>query len=1241
MTVQGPRAENTVGTLTVNGTLAGSLLNRDNGTVVLGGGTVTGDVANRSGRLTGAGNVLGTMTNQADGTIDVDRGNTLTVTGTTTNRGTMDIGGTYAGAISNVEGGTIALDGGALTGAVDNQAILTGNGSLTQRLVNSGAGRVVAGAGQTLDLQGGVDNRGEIALSGGTINGVIDNQLLVGGKGTLTGLLNNMTGGVVEVDRGERLQLNGGASNIGTFNVAGRVAGHIDNQTAGVIALNGGNLEGTVTNTGSISGGGQVSGVVTNQGTGTVTVANTDRLNVTGRIDNTATISVAGRLAGQIANLDGGTLAFQGGILENGLRNGGTITGTGLIEGRLDNLGSGVVDIARGQQLAARNGTVNQGRVTVAGQLDGALNNATGTVTLDGGVLTGAVTNNNRLEGRGSLLQGLTNNGTAELSGMIAGRTENNNTLTTTGDLRVETLVNNADATTLVSSGTRLSTANTIANNQDATLTVDGVVAFDSNRAPDPNVALIDNAGTLSGSGHVDGVVLNRGILDMTGTINRIVNQGEATLSTGETLSTTGGVQNGNLLTNAGRLNSNVTNEATFVSSGVMNGTLSNIEGGTATLSGSVSAIENGGSLQTAGDLSVRRMLNIADVRVQEGHNLTAAEMVRNSGTLALAGRLTGDLGNTGTLALERGVVDGSVTSNGQITGAGRITGTLFNNADLTLNDRLRVGTLQNNRRLTVARGRALVADEAVVNLGTFDLLGQLQGNLVNEAGHVANLGGRTANNGALISGNVANAGRLNLHDMTIGGVLTNTGDVNMQNRNDSGRLNVAGIAGNGEYRLDLDLEQMTADRITVSGGPVTGNLSFDFDILSNSTVNRVGERVTIMDLDPSQRNSFTFGYDPISLSSARVVYEMVRNPGSGDLEVVSGTNPAIGALLGNVALTHSLIGSVINRPNSPYVVGMAYEDEEKPCGIGSWGRALGGTATANGATDNGVASYDSEVKAKYYGMQVGTDLACFNGHFNGWNMAFGALLGVNQGTTDQPNYLGTTQNSASRTLASITTSDFDQIYGGVYVTATKDNWTVDLQYRHEVTNFDIDNRAVAGNSLGLSDANFSSRANTISGALSYMLPIAETGWQFVPSAGFAWSKFSIDDIRFTDGYKLEFEDGDRKVGFFGGTVTKTYVDMATDSALNVFATGTYYKDFADETRSIFSLESDPDFAPQYLKSDHLGAYTEVSVGANYVKILSGQFGKARQLSAGTRIDARFGDNLDSVGVTGQIRLQF
>ncbi|MDN3713691.1 hypothetical protein QWZ10_21555 [Paracoccus cavernae] len=134
-------------------------------------------------------------------------------------------------------------------------------------------------------------------------------------------------------------------------------------------------------------------------------------------------------------------------------------------------------------------------------------------------------------------------------------------------------------------------------------------------------------------------------------------------------------------------------------------------------------------------------MLNIADVRVQEGHNLTAAEMVRNSGTLALAGRLTGDLGNTGTLALERGVVDGSVTSNGQITGAGRITGTLFNNADLTLNDRLRVGTLQNNRRLTVARGRALVADEAVVNLGTFDLLGQLQGNLVNEAGHVANLG--------------------------------------------------------------------------------------------------------------------------------------------------------------------------------------------------------------------------------------------------------------------------------------------------------------------------------------------------------------------------------------------------------------------------------------------------------------------------------------------------------------------
>ena len=94
------------------------------------------------------------------------------------------------------------------------------------------------------------------------------------------------------------------------------------------------------------------------------------------------------------------------------------------------------------------------------------------------------------------------------------------------------------------------------------------------------------------------------------------------------------------------------------------------------------------------------------------------------------------------------------------------------------------------------------------------------------------------------------------------------------------------------------------------------------------------------------------------------------------------------------------------------------------------------------------------------------------------------------------------------------------------------------------------------------------------------------------------------------------------------------------NAALSTFATATWYKDFADPTVSVFSRDGDAGFAPQRLKSDNLGSYGEISLGANWIKVL-GPRSRGRQLSAGARIDARFGDQLDSVGVSGQVRWQF
>ena len=148
-----------------------------------------------------------------------------------------------------------------------------------------------------------------------------------------------------------------------------------------------------------------------------------------------------------------------------------------------------------------------------------------------------------------------------------------------------------------------------------------------------------------------------------------------------------------------------------------------------------------------------------------------------------------------------------------------------------------------------------------------------------------------------------------------------------------------------------------------------------------------------------------------------------------------------------------------------------------------------------------------------------------------------------------------------------------------------------------------------------------------------------------VPTVGFAWSEMSTDSIAFggtgTDaGYRLTFEDSTRKIGFVGATLAKTFVQQADNSVLYAFATGTWYKDFADPTISIFDHDTDDSFVAQELESENLGAYGEISVGANWIKVL-GPKSRGRQLSAGARVDARFGDNLDSVGVSGQLRWQF
>lgn len=277
--------------------------------------------------------------------------------------------------------------------------------------------------------------------------------------------------------------------------------------------------------------------------------------------------------------------------------------------------------------------------------------------------------------------------------------------------------------------------------------------------------------------------------------------------------------------------------------------------------------------------------------------------------------------------------------------------------------------------------------------------------------------------------------------------------------------------------------------------------------------------------------------------------------------------------------------------------------------------------------------------------MQFGGDLACFDRRHDGWNLAFGVIGGVNEGKTHQPVYPVDPTNPARLLdrMSSYNTTDFRQLYGGVYATASKGAFQADLQYRREKTDFTVRNTALyAGGGLGFDSADFTSKGHTVSGSLSYAVPIGDSGWQVVPSAGFAWSTMSSTTVSFEDGYRLAFDDSKRQIGFASGTLSRTMILQQENAALNLFATGTWYKDFADQAVSTFFREGDDSFAPQRLVSDNLGAYAEISIGANYIKILSaGHSGKPRQFSSSARIDLRNGDGLDSVGVTGQVRWQF
>ncbi|WP_411840235.1 hypothetical protein [Paracoccus sp. ME4] len=1297
LVLDGGRVEGPVqnaGSLTGQGAIAGGLTNAGSATI---GGSV--DRVVNTGSLTSQGTLtIGNL--QSSGRLDVAGGSVLRVTDPIANTGRTTVSGRIEGGVATAASGRFDLTGGTVTGALTNAGTASLQGRIGGTVRNGGSlsttgdlqvgalindGNATVGAGHALTAADGVTNAGDLRIAG-----------------TVEGRVQNAAGAELRLSQGSRVS--GPVSNAGTLSGTGRIDGALGN--AGTAVLGG--SVGAVTNTGRLEVAGNLSAAAVSNA-GEAVVGTGDALSVSGTLRNSGDLSVGGRVtaAGGITNVDDGRIVLDGAQVAADVTNAAgarldivsdsSVTGDLVNRGTIDLIGQ-----TEQVRLSVQDGSfTNSGVVQVSGagfltiEADEILLQAGSVVDNARVQLLGAVSNGGQLTFcRDTALEGDLRNG-PDGSVTIAARIDgagrdiiNGGTLTVGGADRpgrvtgLDQLVNSG--TVSVGAGSVIG-ARQISNAEGGDLTVAGSVNGAVENAAGGTIRLADgtvsgslrNEGALSGTGRVTGTLTNRGTAAIGGGVGRIDNAGQLTtqgdltagrLDNGGTTTVRGDdrltvaetVVNGGQLRVLGVLDGSVLGGGALLGNGTITGAVESrgrmdwsgridgrlLNAGTASLSGQVGgALRNEGQLQLSGDLSVGGALrNVggdaagpaaaapggATLQVRRGQTLSVAGGIVNEAGADLTndGRIAATIDNRGTYR-QTGTLAGSLASRGEAVVLGAVTGDLdFVSGRLTLGEAARIGgTLTLRQDYAVEAGTVLDAARTVVAQDTrLDLDGRLAGALA--SGGIVAVSGR----GASVEGTLTNAGRVDL-----------SGD-----RRTDGLLTVGGLEGaGGALRLDVDLAEMTADRVTVRGGAVTGDIRLDLNRTGSGSVSQPGRRVTLLDVDDGFAAGNSFGYSANTdfAASERIVFSVEQMGQGGDLTLVSQTNPAIGALFGNVALTQSLIGSVVNRPSSPFVTGLAFDEPEKPCGAGAWGRAIGGHATAQGATDNGVSRVDSQISATYGGMQVGSDLACFDGRAMGWDTAFGVLGGVNQGKTSQPVYAidGRNSQSLSRTLSSITSAEFTQVYGGLYATATKDRWQADLQVRHERTDFTVSNRAVGGSGagLGLDDADFTGTANTVSGSLSYMLALGEGGgWAVVPTAGFAWSKLSTDPIRFADEFVLRFEDSERKIGFVGGTVARTYVQPADNTALNVFATGTVYKDFADPTVSIFSGSGAEAFDEQRLVSDNLGTYGEVSLGANYIKVLP-EGSWARQFSTSTRIDVRYGESLDSVGVTGQVRWQF
>ena len=1236
-----------VGTLTNNNLITHTLTvdsgtaenNGDvNGNTVVNGGMVenTGRLGNAVGDTTTVA-LTGALNNKAAGVI----AGTLTNQGIVTNEGQMrDVvhdGGTFSN--TGVITGTLDVNSNGLTNEVAGK--VKGNVTVdTALLVNNGtlgnAATDTVTVGLTGDLtnalggkiKGTVLNQGDVS-NAGNINSVIHNGSTFSNTGVIADTLNVNTDGFTNaagaqvrgnVVIGAATLINQGQlGNAPTDTVSLVGLSQLDNQSGaavnGEVINNGGvvnnalggslttvtNNAGQTNNRGNVTGQTTIAnGTVTNFGTGELTTVSQSG----GILDNFGSVSGASTVTGGDFNNSGSTVGLvsnNGGTVNNLVAgqmaaltnisgdtfNSGSISGTATVQGGLlrNELGGQVATVVQSNGNVQNVGTV------------------TGTAMVTGGTYDNSGSTNGLLTNNGGTVNNLVGGQMAALTN-ISGDTFNSGSISGTATVQGGLLRNElgGQVATVVQSNGNVQNVGTVTG-----------------------IAMV-TGGTYDNSGSTNGLLTNNG-----GTVNNLA---------GGTLAS---VQNDNGITT----NFNVVSGAV----GVSNGTFDNRAG--ADVNGLVT--NNGGIVTNAAGAEIQALVNNNGTTTNSGSVITNTDV--HGGTVNHGGTIGGNaFVDGGQLNVVGGSVTGTTTNDGGVIDIsnGTFTAGLFNISGTVEAEGNIVGDIENRAAFRASANilgnganRFTNTGSGTVDLRTASLtaFSDFANAGIVDVGAAQTLAATTISNSNrinLVNGSIAgafsNTGTLAVSGVgNITGTFANDGTVDLQDGlSFADTLNISGLtSGNGTYQLDLDLTTGNMDLVNANGG-TAGSVLLQFTTIGGGTI--LPAKTVFSGLSAGT----TYNSNGLPVGGA-ILYSLQNN--GGNLQIASGVNPAVPGVAASAAMTQSLIGTVVNRPTSPFVSGLAAEEA---CSHGGYFRGAAGVATVTGNTSSSAGNNSTDISSSFYGVQGGYDIGCFDGRFGGWDLAAGFMLGYNAGSTKQ-GIFSDPINPAIQT--GISGSDFEQTYAGLYMAGSKDRFSGDLQLRYDNTKFDLTEVALpgfAGSEIGLDGLSYGTQTSTVGARVNYRLDVnEEKGINFIPTLGFNYSSttgalltLDANGPGLADDETLEIVPFNTVVGFIGGTLAKTSISDEGDSATTTFVSANYYQDFGGDRNAIYDSPALP--AAETMTIGSIGGFAEASVGLNYVKILDKGPGGAKQLNASLRADARFGESVkDSVSLTAQLRLSF